>query len=249
MIKNILKAQSISLASAVLVFTNAAHANENSVDYREIYFGADFGISEPVVKKFSYEDEEHNKTHLGMDNSRMYGGRIGYVFYPNMKVELAASSRPKYRISYTLPAIESMGIKKTKGKTTADAKIFNLRLIYSMSEQFYGIKPYVMFGVGLAQMSIKSTSSSADLPGNPTIFKVNKSNENCFSYQVGTGFTKDIVDNFSVDFGAKLYVVNNIKIKYDAFDMASSQMKTKDPIKKTIAVGEFTLGFAYKLPL
>jgi len=268
MVKKILRSKAILLATTSLIFANAsmAQSDMNDADYREVYVGADFGLSEPVIKKFSYKDEKGFKTDLRLDNSPMYGGRIGYVFYPSMKIELSASHRPKYRIGYTLPAARVSPDSDGSGKTTADAKIFNLRLIYSMSEQFAGVKPYAMFGVGVANMSIKYTESTmntyaygAAATPNVPFFRVNKNNINCFSWQVGAGFTKDITDDLSLDFGAKLYVVNDIKIKYDILDVDGTnatiptgftpKYDSQKPIKKTIGVGEFTIGLAYKFPV
>ena len=52
-----------------------------------------------------------------------------------------------------------------------------------------------------------------------------------------------------MDIGAKLQVVNDIKVKYDTFDIKTQSFVAQKPIKKTIGVGEFTLGFTFKIPV
>ena len=43
---------------------------------------------------------------MRLKQSRMYGGRIGYSFYPNMAVEISGTHQPKYRLAYRLPAVD-----------------------------------------------------------------------------------------------------------------------------------------------
>ena len=46
-----------------------------------------------------------------------------------------------------------------------------------------------------------------------------------------------------------LQVVKDIKIKYETLDIKTQGFKSQTPIKKTIGVGEFTLGFTFKIPV
>jgi hypothetical protein len=70
---------------------------------------------------------------------------------------------------------------------------------------------------------------------------------NCFAWQAGLGVTKAITKNVNFDLGAKLQVVNNIKVEYGKLD--GGRIVPQKPIKKTIGVGEFTLGFTFKIPI
>ena len=61
--------------------------------------------------------------------------------------------------------------------------------------------------------------------------------------------SKEITDNLSVNLSAKLQIANNAKIDYETLNMATQQFESASPIKKTIGVGEFGMGFTYKLPI
>jgi opacity protein-like surface antigen len=242
------------LASAILLLVNVAFANNASDRY--IYIGSELGLSEPVVKKFVHKE---SNTKMRLKQSRMYGGRIGYAFYPGMMIELSATHQPKYRLAYRLPAKPlalGLTIPETPGETRVSANVFTLNLLYEMQEQFAGFKPYVIFGAGVARISIKPTTSTTDrfaplgAGNNVTFFKIKKNNIDCFAWQVGGGFSRDLSDNFSIDIGAKLQVVNDIKIKYDTLNSPTTgTFSPAKPIKKTIGVGEFTLGFTFKIPV
>ncbi|MDP5109869.1 MAG: porin family protein [Rickettsiaceae bacterium] len=277
-----------ALASVILLNNNVALAS-NAED-RYIYIGTELGISEPVVKEFSYKSQA-GETKMRLKQSRMYGGRIGYSFYPNMAVEISGTHQPKYRLAYRLPAVDltesiqgmaiqahvgqgmtqaaataavqaqipSAGIPTTPDITKVSANVFMLNWIYELEKQKFGLKPYVIFGAGIAQVNIRPQrtywqpdASLAVFPGfgGPIeFFRVKKNIHNCFAYQFGGGISKDISDHFAVDLGAKLQVVKDIKIKYEKLDIATQSFKSEKPIKKTIGVGEFTLGFTFKIPV
>ena len=80
MVKKILRSKAILLATTSLIFANAsmAQSDMNDADYREVYVGADFGLSEPVIKKFSYKDEKGFKTMLS--KIRFVFIRYGFIF-------------------------------------------------------------------------------------------------------------------------------------------------------------------------
>ena len=277
-----------ALASVILLNHNVALAS-NAED-RYVYIGTELGISEPVVKEFSYKSQR-GETKMRLKQSRMYGGRVGYSFYPNMAVEVSATHQPKYRLAYRLPAIDltstiqklvtgsligqglapaaadavakaqfpSAGIPTTHDITKVSANVFTLNWIYEFEKQKMGLKPYVIFGAGVAQINIRPNRTFWQPEGNLTtlpgfagpieFFRVKKNVHNCFAYQLGGGISKDISDHFAVDLGAKLQVVKDIKIKYETLDIETQSFKSQTPIKKTIGVGEFTLGFTFKIPV
>ncbi len=240
------------LASSSL--TAAANAED-----RYVYLGVEGGISEPVVKDFE-ETVDIFTTKMRLKQSRMYGGRIGYSFYPGMSVELSARHQPKYKLAYRLPAftvvnpfVGNINVAEIPGMTKISADEIMLGLIYQFQEQYAGLKPYVIFGAGVSKLHIRAKDATTDAfvrygLGRQTTFRIKNSKINCFSWQFGGGIARDITDNFSIDLGAKLRVVNNVKLKYDISDGAGGFKKQK-PIKKTLGVGEFTLGFLFKLPV
>jgi opacity protein-like surface antigen len=278
----------IALAGTIL-FSSSAFADNASDRY--VYIGTEFGISEPVVKNFIYKSSQGD-TKMRLKQSRMYGGRVGYSFYPNMSIEVSGTHQPQFRLGYKHPSIDltsslrglvaqgaialgapaanaaaianatiqsGTAIPSTSDITKVAANVFTMNLLYEFEKQKFDIKPYVIFGAGLAQVSIKPKTTSwkpepniAALPGigaEVPFFKVKKNVNNCFVYQMGGGLSKDLTDNFAVDLGAKLQVIKDIKIKYDTFDVTTQSFKSQTPIKKTIGVGEFTLGFTFKIPV
>ncbi len=107
----------------------------------------------------------------------------------------------------------------------------------------------------MAKISVKPTISYLPTDflgvgsGNIAYFKIKKNNQNCFAWQAGLGFSNDITDKLAIDFGVKMQVVNNIKVKYQKLNSNTNSFEEVSPIKKTIGVGEFAMGLTYKFPL
>ncbi|PCJ29424.1 MAG: hypothetical protein COA94_01480 [Rickettsiales bacterium] len=248
MIKSIKQSGIVALLSAVTLLSSAAHANDEiSADDRYFYIGTEYGISDPVVNKFQDKD---TKTDVEMKRSTMYGGRIGYSFYPGMMIEISATHQPKYKLGYVLHP-DTLGLPKAvPGTTDMSTNVFTANLIYELPKKFAQLQPYVIFGAGVSRISIKSASSSVPGPqGNMEIFRIKNQTANYFTYQLGVGVTRDLGANLSLDLGARVQVVNNLKLKYDALDKITHVVKAQKPIKKTIAVGEFTIGLTFKIPV
>jgi opacity protein-like surface antigen len=273
----------IAALAGTLLLSSSAFANSASDRY--IYVGSELGISEPVVKNFVHKAKQGD-TRMRLKQSAMYGGRIGYSFYPNMSIEVSGTHQPKFRLGYKLPefdltstirdgaiaqgfppaaaaafadSVPSSAIPSTSDITKVSANVFSMNLLYEFEKQKFDVKPYVIFGVGLAQVTIKPKTTSwkpttqlatiLGLPSDVPFFRVTKNVNNCFIYQMGGGLSRDITDNFAVDIGAKLQVIKDIKIKYETFDVKTKGFVSQAPIKKTIGVGEFTLGFTFKIPV
>lgn len=237
----------ISLVSACyLALAPTIYADEITADQRFIYIGSELGIVEPVKRKFDHKNHDNSKTAITLKQSSMYSGRIGYSFYPKMAIEFSATYQPKYRLGYVLPAQDfGDGIPvKTAGITKVISNVYMFNLLYDL-ENFKGFTPFVQLGAGLAQIRVKATDSSFN---GFKFFRINKTDTNCFAWQVGLGLSKEVARNFSIDAGVKLQVVRNVKVKYDTLDTANRFVPSK-PIKKTIGVGEFGIGFTYKIPV
>ncbi|MFY9589353.1 outer membrane protein [Rickettsia endosymbiont of Halotydeus destructor] len=230
------------------IIVGIAYAEEEvGADQRFLYIGAEGGIVEPVVSKFRHK---HSNTEITLKRSAMYSGKIGYIFYPQMAIEFSATYQPKYRLHYVLPQQDlsnGLTIPKTPGKTKVVSNIYMMNLIYDFQE-VKTFTPFVIFGAGIAQVKVKATSSKWDLI-NTEYFKVKRTTTNCFAWQAGFGVSKYVTPNFSIDLAAKLQVAQNVKIKYNTLNIDTQQFTPANPIKKTIGIGEFGIGFTYKLPI
>jgi hypothetical protein len=251
--------QALVLASTILTNSHIAYAEQSASD-RYFYIGGSAGISEPVIKEF----EHSSKTKIRLKKSEMIGGKIGYSFYPNMMVEFSGSYHPTFKLAYKLPEkpIPVPGIPAipvTAGRTKVRAQAYLINLIYEAEPiaAIGGIKPSVIFGGGVTQVVVHEAQSFWQSPfGNTPYFKVKKTTTYCPTWQAGIGLAKDVSSNFSMNISTKFQVVRNIKINYDTLNGnaflatfgTTKEFNRADPIKKTIAVGEFALGFTYKLP-
>lgn len=255
--KQIQKVVLMAITPAILASSSLSYA-ANAED-RYVYLGVEGGLSEPVIKDFE-ETVGTLTTKMRLKQSRMYGGRIGYSFYPGMSVELSATRQPKYKLAYRLPAYTvspmpglNVNVDEIPGMTKISADVIMLGLVYQFQEQYAGLTPYVIFGAGVSRLHIRAKEAETDAfapygQAVKTTFRIKNSKVNCFSWQFGGGIVRDITDNISIDIGAKLRVVNGIKLKYDTADGAGGFDRQK-PIKKTLGVGEFTLGLLFKLPV
>ncbi len=238
-----------SLAIFSLIFlNNAAYAQEINLDPTFFYLGGEIGLVESVAKKFRHKE---TKSDFTLKRSKMYSAKLGYSFYPQMVIEFSATYQPKYHLHYILPetpAFPGQVIPKTAGTTKVASNIYMLNLVYDLNK-VQGLTPFVILGAGIAQVKISPTSSFWDYAGGIEYFRIKKHQNNCFAWQIGLGFSKEITNNFSIDVAAKLQVAHSIRIKYDTLDMKSNKFVPAKPIKKTIGIGEFGIGFTYKLPI
>lgn len=232
-----------------LILANFCTIYAQEIDFKPTFFyiGSEIGLVEPVVKKFRHKK---TKSDFTLKKSNMYSVKLGYSFYPQMAIEFSATYQPKYHLHYILP--ETPLIPKTPGMTKVASNIYMLNLVYDLNK-VAELTPFVILGAGIAQVKISPTSSFWDVTGQGDnkieYFKIKKYKNNCFAWQIGLGFSREITNNFSIDVAAKLQVAHSIRIKYDTLDMNTHQFIPATPIKKTIGVGEFGIGFTYKLPI
>lgn len=225
-----------------------AEDKELNANQRFFYIGGEIGLVEPVKNKFIHK---HSKTEITLKKSSMYSFNAGYSFYPQMSIELSTTYQPKYRLSYIIPEktlANGLVIPKTPGKTRVFSNIYMANIIYDL-QNYNGFVPYVIMGVGIAKVKVKPVTSKLDTLGNIDFFRVKTTHTNCLAWQLGIGMSKEITDNLSVNLSAKLQIANNVKIDYETLNMATQQFESASPIKKTIGVGEFGMGFTYKLPI
>ncbi|XVN40345.1 MAG: porin family protein [Rickettsia endosymbiont of Argas persicus] len=232
---------------ALIILTNSIIYAEETVSERMgFYVGGEGGIVEPVVSKFCHKN---SNTDIVLKRSSMYSGKIGYTIYPQISIEFSATYQPKYRLHYVLPEqnlSNGLTILKTPGDTKVLSNIYMLNLIYDLQE-IKNVTPFVILGGGIAQVKVKPTSSRWDVIKGD-YFKVRRTHKNCVSWQIGLGISKFITPDFSIDLATKLQTAYRVKINYDTLDIKTGQFMPAHPIKKTIAVGEFGIGFTYRLP-
>nr|WP_016926591.1 outer membrane beta-barrel protein [Rickettsia conorii] len=225
----------------IIIFNNIAFAKETG-----FYIGVEGGIIEPVISKFRHK---HSNTEIILKKSSMYSGKIGYIIYPQIAIEFSATYQPKYSLHYVLPQqnlSNGLTIPKTPGNTTVLSNLYMLNLIYDL-EKIKTFTPFVILGGGIAQVKVKPTSSRWSVI-NSDYFKVSKTHKNCVAWQAGLGISQDVTSNLSIDATAKLQTAYRVRINYDTLDIKTGQFVPTNPIKKTIAVGEFGIGFTYRLP-
>ncbi len=248
---NLRKISKISLLLATLssittnVFADDVSAPDTMHNY--FYIGGEFGGALPLKNSFDVKDAAATTMTIGVKNSMMYSAKIGYSFYPKMALELSATYHPKYPASYQLP--EMLTIKPDLGKTAISSNVYILNMIYDLPEIGGGFEPFVLFGVGMAQITVKDASTSINIKGasDPMkVFEVEKTKTNCFAWQVGAGISKEIFPNFSIDLAAKMHITHNAKINFKT--LTDKGMVKQDPIKKTLGIAEIGIGFTYKLP-
>ncbi|KIJ88427.1 outer membrane protein [Rickettsia asembonensis] len=225
----------------IIIFNNIAFAKETG-----FYIGAEGGIVEPVVSKFRHK---HSNTEIILKKSSMYSGKIGYIIYPQIAIEFSATYQPKYHLHYILPQqnlSNGLTIPKTPDNTKVLSNIYMLNLIYDL-EKIKTFTPFVILGSGIAQVKVKPTSSKWSVI-NGDYFKVRRTHKNCVAWQAGLGVSQDVTSNLSIDATVKLQTAYRVRINYDTLDMKTGQFVPANHIKKTIAVGEFGVGFTYRLP-
>ena len=243
----------------ISLFVHTSTVQAVSENDRHIYIGAKYGVSDPIVKSFRHKE---SNTLITLKKSHIYGGKVGYSFYPGMMVEISAAHQPKHRMNYKLPAqslsaiMPGLEIPETQGTTQVVADVFTLNLAYEMEKMTpLSIRPYAIFGTGLAKIGIKPTISYWKMPAilggnNLAFFRIKKTSQNCLAWHAGLGFNRALTDNFDIDLAAKMQVVNGIRIKYQTLNMATNSFDSgTKSIKKTIGVGEFTIGLTYKFAL
>jgi opacity protein-like surface antigen len=224
----------ISTTLSYNVFAKDVQENWKS----SFYIGPQIGISNPIIKKIS-----EGIIDVSLKNSQTVGGRIGYEFYPNMKLELSAVHQAKFEVNYEVP--NNPLTSDLGDKTKVSGNMLALNLLYDLSENFCGVKPYVMLGFGVANILIKPQNTSINVTGyNVNVMDIYKTNMNCFAMQFGGGISRNLTDNFSIDCGLRVQYIKNVKIQY-----ASQAFNKSGVLKTDMGLAEVTLGFLYKLPI
>lgn len=217
----------------LITLLNNSLAQDDIDEY--YYFGLEAGVSSPVVKVFK---DTENDSSFRLGSSTMFGFRAGYSFYPGMMIELSATHQPSYGFKYDI--LKTIVEDDFSGSTKTRTDVTMISIIYALQNEYYGFKPYFTAGAGIAKVTIKPSKGS--FLGEALVFKVEKNNINCLTYQFGLGVTKELTKNIALDLSLKLQIIKDIEFKYNSFDIISK-------VKKSPAAGEFALGLIYKIPV
>lgn len=226
-------------STCCLLVNNIACADNVSAEQRMIYFGFEGGIAKPARRSFKHKETD---TKLTLKKSKVFSAIIGYSFYPQMAFELTGSYHPSFKLGYKLPS--STNVPNIYGETKVRSTVFMLNLVYDLAS-YEDFTPFVIGGIGVANLVIKPTTSSFM---NTEVFRIKKSTPHHLAWKIGLGVSKEVVNNIDFNVSGKLHAVHNIKVKYDKLNVTTGQFDKTAVIKKTIGAFEITAGLTYRLP-
>lgn len=232
--KTYLTTMLLSIAMPISVMAQELRSNY-------FYVGLDLGASIPAAKFFRDHDTD---TVSRLTKSKMFGASLGYSFYPGMMMELGLTHQPSYDFSYEIPVkiLDSIAHGSIRAKIVS---IFG-NLIYQMPAKAFGIKPYIMAGLGASVVRTTPVDIfiSPNIP--VTIFSMDKSRSTNLTYHIGVGAVRDISKHVAVDFALKLQIISGVKFKYKAYNTDTDALDTNHK-KKTLVAGQFTIGLKVNL--
>ncbi len=225
---------------ATVILSVAMPMSVGAAELRSDYFyvGLDLGASIPMAKFFR---DRETDTVSRLTKSKMFGASVGYSFYPGMMIEFAVTHQPSYDFSYEIPVVDSIS------HGNISAKIFSCfgNLIYQLPAKAFGIKPYVMAGIGVSKLRttpVIITLPQTDIP----IFTMDRSKGNYLTYHLGGGVTRDISKHLEANFGIKLQIIHGVKFNYKALNINNLELENGRK-KKTLVAGQFTIGLKVNL--
>ena len=244
-------------------------ATENE---RNFYIGGGFGYSGPVKARFTDKDTQGV---FSIKKSQMYSGFVGYKVTPDIMVELSAEYKPTYRFGIRLPQSVGGDYESTKAKSKVFmlSFVYNLKELGDFQPYFtvgaglaqvevkqVGVPVDLnVIAAGVRNMTVQQFIAGTR-GGFPASKKFNtlKHTANCFAWQAGLGISKAVTENLSIDLGGKLQVAHNVAVRYQALDLSATLANASagnftpvyktGKVKKTLGVGEATIGFTYALP-
>jgi hypothetical protein len=195
-----------------------------------IHIGGGIGYSIPLQSSFIDED---TKSKVSFTGSKYYNIRLGYEFAPGIRIELDGARHPDYKFRINL--------KDNQGKARTNATCCDLHanIIYDLNPIGRAV-PFFLFGLGgtninLGAMEITQSNNSAK-----KIFKSDKQNHFCKSWNAGLGFYIPLGPNVDFEISGKILSISDIKIDYKTEKMVDNS------IKKTLRTIEFAIGTKIK---
>lgn len=229
------------LATALLAIVMPISVVAEELRSNYFYVGLDLGASIPAAKFFR---DRETDTVSRLTKSKMFGASLGYSFYPGMMIEFAMTHQPSYDFSYEIP-IKDLDLI-SHGNINAKIASFFGNLVYQLPPKAFGIKPYIMAGVGVAivRTTPMTVMLSPDIP--LEIFSMAKSRSRNLTYHLGVGMTRDISKHLAADFSLRLQVINRVKFRYKAYNLETNILESNSR-KKTLVAGQFAIGLKINL--
>ncbi len=232
------------LSVGILGLQACAHAAEMRSDSGKIYFGIEGGYSMPLKKHFKEKSGVIGKLH----GTEVYEGKVGYMFYPNLAVELSYSFRPRYKLRTIYPDTSPYTNMTAQTKVASHAVMLSLVYFAQTETKF---QPYFLAGVGYAHVTPKRSIIYGDIPAF-AIKQIEAGNVKKFTSErlgirLGGGVNMAMTDNLALSLGGKIEIINNIALHAQFLHPVTKQVVQSESLKKTIGVAELTAGLRYSL--
>lgn len=170
--KKAVKLLTLAIMSSTILFSSSAHGESNA-DERYIYTGLELGLSTPAINSFKKDIASGIEAKIKLNHSNMLGGKIGYGFYPDMRIEISGTHQPSYKMTYIIDGFKSkqnipippgttvsveFDIPKAMGITHVTSNVYTANFIYLLNNlKFSSIKPYIIGGAGIADLTVKQS--------------------------------------------------------------------------------------------
>ena len=195
-----------------------------------IHVGGGIGYSTPLQSSFT---DEGSKAKVSFSGSKYYNIRLGYEFAPGIRIELDGARHPDYKFRISL--------KDKQGKAKAKATICDLHanIIYDLNPIGRAV-PFFLFGLGGTNINLRAMEISQNDNSAKKIFKSDKQNHFCKSWNAGLGFYIPLGSNIDFEISGKMLSISDIKIDYKTDKMVD------ESIKKTLRTIEFAVATKIK---
>ncbi|MEG9883892.1 MAG: outer membrane beta-barrel protein [Hyphomicrobiales bacterium] len=228
---------SCAFAIGALGFSLSAYAGQEGL-YMEGLFGGTFAADTKIQgDNFTYKNK--------FDTGYAFGGAAGYDFGNGLRIEGEVSYRnvsiDKFLSMSGKDSIEELvnqhaAEAKAAGYKTGDKSLslspFSADGSFSALsgmvnaaygfDAFYGLKPYVMAGAGLAGVSINDAKLAGD--------KFADDHDVVFAYQAGLGVAYDLTDVATIDLGYYYFATAKPSMKNIDGDKFDSEFHTHNVV-------------------
>ena len=229
------KSLQILTAFTLMLSASASLADDSRVDYKRadltapekrLYVRGEIGYSKPTSKM---KTDDFN-----FDAASVYGVALGYNVNHKFSVDASLNHRGVYKSS-----VRNLNeLQKTKFKSTS----LMLSGYYTFT-QLNTLKPFVMFGLGVAVNDPSNLYAISNLPTGVRIGKLKTD----FGWQAGLGVRMSLQKDYFVDFSYRY--VNLGKIRYNNYHLTpSASVFNRTTLSKAprITANEFLIGLGFE---
>ena len=241
--KKILRQVAIICASTAFLSPVAFADGTVGFDDNKIYFGIEGGYSAPAKGKFKDEGAVGKLKGTGVIE-----GKVGYMFYPGIAVEVAYGYRPNYDLKLEFPDQSALGLSDFRSKVKVASHSVLVSLVY-FAQPNGKFTPYFTVGAGYAHVTPKYAKIDAMHPslGRIKVGYIKKHVSERIAIRGGAGVLTELTPNLHLTTGVKLEVVNKIGLHADFINPGTGAFVRSSSLKKTIGVVEFTAGLRVSL--